>query len=106
MGRILTPRPRWADIMAPVTPPQVLLLDLDGTLLDHDTASRAALLAAHPRSGRSSTADPLGNPMLNAQRSVHAACDGLELDTQMTLLERTCFTVLSNDIQTTGWSRI
>lgn len=38
--------------------------------------------------------------MLNAQRSVHGACDGLELDTRLTLPERTCFTVLSNDIHT------
>ncbi|MBD7981499.1 hypothetical protein H9623_14950 [Oerskovia sp. Sa1BUA8] len=46
------------------------------------------------------SADTLGNPMLNAQRSMHAACNGFDLDTQMTLPERTCFTVLSNDIQT------
>ncbi|WP_432457746.1 hypothetical protein [Cellulomonas iranensis] len=47
-----------------------------------------------------SSSDDLGNPMLNAQRSVHAACDGFELDTQLIMPERTCFTVLSDDIQT------
>ncbi|UCN14053.1 hypothetical protein LFM56_14330 [Cellulomonas iranensis] len=38
--------------------------------------------------------------MLNAQRSVHAARNGFELDTQLILPERTCFTVLSDDVQT------
>lgn len=47
-----------------------------------------------------SSTDTLGNPMLNAQRSVHAACNGFGLDTQLILPKRTCFTVLSNDIQT------
>ncbi|ACZ32052.1 hypothetical protein Xcel_3048 [Xylanimonas cellulosilytica DSM 15894] len=47
-----------------------------------------------------STADTLGNPMLNAQRSVRAACNGFELDRQMILPEQTCFTVLTNGIPT------
>lgn len=43
--------------MARMTPPRALLLDLDGTILDHEAASRTAILAALRESSLSYEAD-------------------------------------------------
>lgn len=77
---------RQADMMAHVTPPCALLLDLDGTLLDHEAASRTALLSALAGSPLSSEADP--SVLLSRWRDLEVRHFQRYLDGELTFEEQ------------------